>query len=321
MTSAFTTYYTKSNTMKKIFIISCLILALFGLSQITQTVFAEGGTGSIPSSGVTSRIKTLDDALTGLGVGSTATGAWGDWGAMWNRIYSAGIWNATLGDAVEGDVFLSKKFYAGANRTLLTGTFSFTGDAAVGDVVTGKTFYAGSSTKQTGIGPALIDYSLQKNATEDDYLGIYKDEESTWTNEADGTVGALLLSSGEIKKDSRTGLIWSAASSGTYTNSFTALTDGTRPTNGNSVGFCNGLNSDTYGGKTTWYLPTQKELMQAYIDGIYSQDTVFGTTSDFWSSSEYSSDSTYAWYVTLRFGDAHSYDKGNSNDVRCVRRD
>ena len=321
MTSAFTTYYTKSNTMKKIFIISCLILALFGLSQITQTVFAEGGTGSIPSSGATSRIKTLDDVLTGLGFGSTATGAWGDWGAMWNRIYSAGIWNATLGDAVEGDVFLSKKFYAGANRTLLTGTFSFTGDAAVGDVVTGKTFYAGSSTKQTGIGPALIDYSLQKNATEDDSLGIYKDEESTWTNEADGTVGALLLSSGEIKKDSRTGLIWSAASSGTYTNSFTALTDGTRPTDGNSVLFCNGLNTATYGGKTTWYLPTQKELMQAYIDGIYSQDTVFGTTSYFWSSSEYSPASTHAWYVYLDYGSASHYDKGTSNTVRCVRRD
>ena len=307
--------------MKKIFIISCLILALFGLSQITQTVFAEGGTGSIPSSGATSRIKTLDDVLTGLGFGSTATGAWGDWGAMWNRIYSAGIWNATLGDAVAGEVFSGKKFYAGANRTLLTGIFSFTGDAAVGDVVTGKTFYAGSSTKQTGIGPALIDYSLQKNATEDDSLGIYKDEESTWTNEADGTVGALLLSSGEIKKDSRTGLIWSAASSGTYTNSFTALTDGTRPTNGNSVGFCNGLNSNTYGGKTTWYLPTQKELMQAYIDGIYSQDTVFGTTSYFWSSSEYSDDSTNAWNVYLYNGITLNNDKGNSYDVRCVRRD
>ena len=309
--------------MKKIFIISCLILALFGLSQITQTVFAEGGTGSIPSSGATSRIKTLDDVLTGLGFGSTATGAWGDWGAMWNRIYSAGIWNATLGDAVEGDVFSGKKFYAGANRTLLTGSFSFSGDAIESNVLSGKTFYAGNSTKLTGTSTAAapIDYSLQKNATEDDSLGIYKDEESTWTNEADGTVGALLLSSGEIKKDSRTGLIWSAASSGTYTNSFTALTDGTRPTDGNSVLFCNGLNTATYGGKTTWYLPTQKELMQAYIDGIYSQDTVFGTTSHFWSSSENSSDSTYAWYVGLYYGHTYNLDKGSSTDVRCVRRD
>ena len=307
--------------MKKIFIISCLILGLFGVSQIIRNVFAEGGTGSIPSSGATSRIKTLDDALTVLGVGSTASGAWGDWGVMWNRIYSAGIWNATLGDAVAGDVFSGKKFYAGANRTLLTGTFSFTGNAAVGDVVIGKTFYSNNSTKQTGTGPAIIDYSLQKNATEDDYLGTYKGEEATWTNETDGTVGATGLLTGEIKKDGRTKLIWSAASSGTYTNSFTALTDGTRPTDGNSVLFCNGLNSATYGGKTDWYLPTQKELMQAYIDGIYSQDTVFGTTSYFWSSSEISNDSTYAWIVYLDNGFTYYYDKGTSYAVRCVRRD
>lgn len=308
--------------MKKILIIICLILALFCLSQITHTVFAEGGTGSIPSSGVTSRIKTLDDALTVLGVGSTGSGDWGDWGAMWNRIYSAGTWNASLGDATEGEVFSGKKFYAGANRTLLTGTFSFSGDAVESNVLLGKTFYAGTSTKLTGTAAAPIDYSKQKNATEDDFLGGYKDEESTWTNETDGTVGATGLLTGEIKKDSRTNLIWSAASSETYTNIFANLTDGTRPTTGNSVLFCNGLNTATYGGKTDWYLPTQKELMQAYIDGIYSQDTTFGTTSNFWSSSEYSNSSANAWGVYLGDGDTYRDGKGNNNaSVRCVRRD
>ena len=242
--------------MKKSFVlISCLILGLFGLWQIKLNVFAETS-GSSPESSSTSRLKTLSDALIVLGVGSTGSGAWGDWGTMWNRIYSV----------------------------------------------------------------SSIDYSLQKNATEDDYFGVYKAEESIWINETDGTVGATGLSSGEIKKDTRTGLIWSAASSATYTNSFTDLTDGTRPTNGNSVLFCNGLNTATYGGKTTWYLPTQKELMQAYIDGIYSQDTAFGTTGGFWSSSE-SSNSSDAWLVYLRTGSTGINAKGFGYNVRCVRRD
>lgn len=66
--------------MKKIFIVSCLILSLFGLFQLTMEVFAEGGYGSIPTSGATSRIKVIDDALVVLGFGTSESGAWGDWG-------------------------------------------------------------------------------------------------------------------------------------------------------------------------------------------------------------------------------------------------
>lgn len=282
--------------MKKIFTIGCLILGLFGLFQYSIKVFAEGGTGLIPSSGTTSRIKTIDDALIGLGFGTTGSGAWGDWGMMWNRIYSAGIWNATLGDAVASDVALGKKFYAGTNRTLLTGTYS---------------------------APASIDYSLQKNATEDDGAVVYKSEESVWTNEPDGTVGIGVtgLSSGEIKKDNRTGLIWTARSSATYSNSFTELTDGTRPENGNAVGFCNYLNTIEYGERTSWYLPTQKELMQAYIDGIYSQDPDFGTTNAYWSSSERSDGSANAWMIAFNLGAVYGNNKSTAASVRCVSED
>ena len=172
-----------------------------------------------------------------------------------------------------------------------------------------------------------VDYSKQRSQIRDDYdvtAGgtLSQGEESIWTNETNGTVGTTGLSSAEIKKDSRTGLIWSAAStSTTITNSFTNGATA-RPTNGNAVLFCNGLNTATYGGKTDWYLPTQKELMQAYIDGIYSQDTVFGTTRIFWSSTELSGDSASAWYVNWYSGYTdHYYDKSNGYSVRCVRRD
>jgi hypothetical protein len=263
------------NFKKTIFVIACLIVSAFVLFRAGTLVLAEQG-GSSPESGATSRLKTLSDALIASSYGSTAAGAWGDWGAMWNRIYSSATWTATLGDAVIGDVLVGKKFYAGANRTL-----------------------------QTGTAAAPIDYSLQWLETKDDYLGTYKAEESTWT-EVSGSpfaVGATGLATGKVKLDARTGLKWSASStSTTITNSFNAATDGVRPTGGNAIAFCDGLNSATFGGKTNWYLPTQKELMQAYIDGIYSQDTVFGTTNTFWSSSEQSNNSTTAWYVYLYNG-------------------
>lgn len=322
--------------MKGIFIISCLILGLSGLSQLTIKVFAEGGTPPVPDSGATSRIKTLDDALTILGVGSTASGGWGDWGAMWNRIYSAGIWDAVLGDATTGEVFLGKKFYAGANRTLLTGTFSFTGDAAVGDVVTGKTFYAGNSTKQTGTGPVLIDFSLQQYSAIDDHGGPngsgaedYQGEESIWTSDVTN-----------VWKDTRTGLYWSD-NKGSKPNNFTLAScpfftteprsnyNGTDTTNcgaaNNAINYCATLN---FGGKTDWYLPSQKELMQAYIDGMNNKAGTtlanaasFTTTNYFWSSSELSAGATYGWRVNLDYSYTDNAAKGNSNPVRCVRRD
>jgi len=258
--------------------------------KIGTVVLAETG-GSSPESGATSRLKTLSNSLTSLGYGSTSSGGWGDWGLMWNRIYSAG-------------------------------TFSPDGDLTVGEVSPGKTFYAGINNRTQKVGTGTI-YSAQSLATKDDYTGDagYTSEEAIWTNLADGTVGATGLASGEIKLDTRTGLVWSASSTATYANQMDAVTNGVRPTGGNSIAFCNGLNSVTYGGKTNWYLPTQKELFQAYIDGIYGQDNVFGTNEQYWSSSEVSDSSTLAWYVGLQSGYTVYGNKSNAFDVRCVSRD
>lgn len=294
--------------MKKLFTTCCFILGLFGLSQLTIKVFAEGGTGSIPSSGVTSRIKTIDDALTVLGFGSSGSGVWGDWGAMWNRIYSAGIWDASLGDAVASDVVSGKKFYAGANRTLLTGTYS---------------------------APASIDYSLQQFSARDDLAGPpsngaedYQGEESTWTSTVTN-----------VWQDTRTGLYWSN-DRGAMTNSYTAISLNTcdfftTTPRGNYAGgdadcgvainYCATLD---FGGKTDWYLPSQKEAMQAFIDGIYNQAgttlanaATFTGSANFWSYSERSNSDSNAWFYNLSVGTVNIASKGTSYNVHCVRRD
>jgi hypothetical protein len=119
-------------------------------------------------------------------------------------------------------------------------------------------------------------------------------------------------------------LWWTAVSAATYTNIFGNATDGVRPTGGNAIGFCNTLNttpSGGFAGRTNWYLPTMKEIFQAYIDGIYSQDTTFGTINSFASSTEGSGDNTRAWGGKFNYGDVGYYLKTETGlNVRCVSR-
>ncbi len=279
---------------KPIFIF-CTFLAIVGFSlyQLQTKVLAEQS-GSSPESGVTSRIKTIYDSLVSLAHGSESAGGWGNWGVMWNRIRSAAEWVPT-------------------------------GDATEADVVSGKTFYKDSRTQKTGTAPSAFDYSTQKLATKDDYLGTYKAEESAWSEVMSSPFsgfGALNLLTGKVKQDGRTGLWWSASSTGVKTNLFTLSADGARPTGGDALAFCNALNSASFGGKIDWYLPTQKELHQAYIDGMYSQDSVFATTNSFWSSTEYSMDALGAWNLNLYTGSQSWNSKEDAyKSVRCVRRD
>lgn len=305
---------------KKVFVLAALLFVMASVLSIKNFVYAEQS-GSSPTNASTSRIKAIYDSLSSLSHGSDSAGGWGDWGVMWNRIRSAGEW-VPNGNLVAADVLSGKTFY-NLNRTQKTGTLTYSGNAGEADVAVGKTFYSNSGSLQTGTyNPHVSLYTPQSLETKDDYLGTYKAEESTWTNQTDGVVGSTGLSSGEIRKDERTGLWWSAYStSSTITNSFSAATDDVRPTGGNAIAFCTGLNTAVFGGKNNWYLPTQKELMQAYIDGIYSQDTAFGTTGYFWSSTEVSSLSTNAWYVHVNNGLTELSDKSTGWRVRCVRRD
>ncbi len=169
----------------------------------------------------------------------------------------------------------------------------------------------------------VIDYSQQSLQTYDDYSSPASSEEGNWSQ---------ISASPEIWQDERTGLYWSE-SQGTQASGNQFVTtcafyssdprgsyDGTDSNCGASINQCADL---TDGGYTDWYLPTQKELQQAYINGIYNQTSgSFATTSNFWSSTERSDNSSYAWWVYLYHGYTRSYDKTtDSLAVRCVRRD
>jgi hypothetical protein len=218
---------------------------------------------------------------------------------------------------------------------MYSATWKPDGTAAESDVVSGKTFYSNSRTKKTGTMEPM-DFSPEQYVQYDDaHASDYTGEESTWikTSSASGA---------NVYQDTRTGLYWSS-SIGSYTNSFSSPstgkcdffsatprssygTSGTDPDCGNAINACAVLSLSSKDGQsadTDWYLPSQKELKWAYKDGIYNQtSSSFTTTSYFWSSTETSGGSTYAW-IELLF-DGRAYDDGDKADslaVRCVRRD
>jgi len=179
------------------------------------------------------------------------------------------------------------------------------------------------------LGAGGLDYSGQADVIYDDYRKNYDSEYtrpllSDWDQ---------VSTSPEIWKDERTGLYWSAQQGTNTTNSFTIATcdfysmargvyTGGDTDCGNSINRCADLNGTTHGGRTGWYLPSQHELMQAYLNGMYIQTShSFTTTSWYWSSSGVSHSSSIAWSVLLNYGYVDSYNKTSNYAVRCVSRD
>jgi len=293
-----------------------VVFLIFGISlciTLLKNTKAEQMGSSPDSGGAESILVGSYNRLVSKGTnyGSSSSPDWtGNQGTYWNRIIYSATWEPD-GTATEQDVLSSKTFYSGLNnRTIRTGTFSNS-----------------------------IDYSLQQFVQYDDaHASDYTGEESTWinTNSSSGN---------QVWYDTRTGLYWARTESGTYTNSFSSPstgvcdffntgtyptrgsypTSGTDPACGNAINACAVLSlasTEGQSAKTDWYLPSQKELKEAYANGIYNKTSdVFTTTSYFWSSTEDSSLSAGAWGEYLYVGLADFYGKTNDNAVRCVRRD
>jgi len=279
----------KLKTLKaKLFIFSSFVIIAALFSSIVFVVNhtqAEQSSGS-PESGATSRIKTVYDALSVLSYGSDAAGGWGDWGAYWNRIRSAGEW-------VPSD---------GATTT---------------DVKNGVTYHSTSRTQATGTYPNPTSCSTQAyhdssgSGTEANNCSL------TWTVPG----GAA----GTDKQDPRTGLIWSYPlyRNGTVIEFSSTLNTAFSWNNGGANN--QGITAPVAGNRTAiqlcadqgngWRLPVQKELKQAYIDG--SRWNLNQYSNPFWSATEY--DPTNVWYANLHRGYSSNSAQTITYRVRCVR--
>ena len=106
----------------------------------------------------------------------------------------------------------------------------------------------------------------------------------------------------------------------TYRDELTGLEwtddDATTRTWSTAVSYCDGL---THNSRSDWRLPTQKELMQAYTNGIWGQKTALSlSNSNYWSSSTDSNGTSDAWRVYLCSGYTTINNKTTSYRVLCV---
>ena len=165
---------------------------------------------------------------------------------------------------------------------------------------------------------------------------------TTWTNTV--VLNSQPITTQQVWKDDRTGLYWTE-NKGVMDNSFTIANCGffnntvPRGTHwsgsagcGVAINYCKDLQQVAVAGgpiKDNWYLPTRFELEQAFKDNMYNNAgttlanaNAFTTGNWFWSSSEYSGDSTNAWHVELAGGNtARLNGKATVRSVRCVLRD
>ena len=280
----------------KLEIFDKILVSLFLISSLTgfillRYVLAEQYEGT-PSSGVDSIIKEQYEDIVDLGYGIES----GEYPAMWNRIITAGEW------VPEGNI-------------------------STGDVLSGKTFYNNSRTLQTGtlVFPLYADMSLQ---TIDFRNSNASSTWASWTKTSEDP---------EIWKDNRTGLYFSPRSGEALSNSFTVSTcpffstasrgdyDGSNANCGDAINYCANLSIPTHTGgenRTTWYLPTQAEILQGYLDGIYlstNPDWV-GLISQ-WSSTESSSLNAIRASLHNGYNTGFNLLKSSSYTVRCVLRD
>jgi hypothetical protein len=272
--------------------LSAILVAVIlggGITVIAKAETYPGGTDN----GLTSRILSLSNTLTTDGYGSTTNSP--DWGALWNRIATAGEYTPA-------------------------------GNAAVSDVKSGQTFTSNSRTQQTGTYPAPGPCSTE--AYHDSYGAPVTQTTNctaniTWTVRSPSVTGDDSGGTSNTNTDPRTGLTWSkylANSSGTATfaasGGSSAWSWDASGTNNVAVGnktaitLCSSMN-----GGGVWRTPTQKELMQAYIDGSYFN--LSNPSNNFWSATQNSS--TNAWYVSLSSGGTSNNTFATLYSVRCVR--
>ncbi|MEI6054076.1 MAG: DUF1566 domain-containing protein [Candidatus Saccharibacteria bacterium] len=274
----------KNRRLKMVAISLSVIIAIVAVAGISFRAGAESRPGG-SDNGLTSTFLGLYNSLVTSGYGSDTNSP--DLGSMWNRITTAS-------------------------------QFTLSGNATAAQVKSGQTFYNNNRTQATGTYPAPAPCPTQ--AWHDSY-GAPVTQTTNCTNNITWTTPSSVVT-GDDKQDPVTGLIWSkylANSAGTAafvaSGGSTWSWDASHANNiavGNktAITLCSSMN-----GGGVWRLPTQKELMLAYIDGSFFNLT--NPSNYFWSATQVSS--TVAWNVSLSNGYTSYNAFATAFSVRCVR--
>lgn len=337
---------------KTLLIISCLALGLFGIYQLGAVVLAveprpDGGA----SSDSDSRLKVAYDWLVSKGdnYGANDASDWDSastyaWGTYWNRIMEAAAWEPD-GNATAGDVPSGFTFYSGSgDRAQKTGTmFELQANMAYDDwncsgnneentsaCSAGDSEYTGEEgtwalTSSGGTAASVTDNSvtvslISNKVYRDNWTKLY------WTDRTSSDVDNEFSYVDGDDRVNPTGASCNFNSTGTanqYCDNQDPLNAYTEDNDVSAAEFCLNLSLDADGDatpETDWRLPTQKELMQAHING--AANNLPSAAAYHWSSTEHYSSQSYAWHVSLSYGYTNYLPKDfMSRYARCVRRD
>jgi hypothetical protein len=252
-----------------------------------------------PSASPAATMYTLSDIYTRLTTNATATEGnhpFSPSASPASSMYTlTQVYNAI--PTIDANMVASSTTYLGIKGTLLGNMFNGTGQG-----------FAGGSQPNGGVD----DYNNAGSPPSDRYS-------KGWTQCTSGNSYCGTNDSGADAKDNSTGLVWSMPCYGLGCSSFsditpTSYTWGSSGANNNSR-TASQLCSDHSG----WFLPHQKQLMQAYIDGSYGNLEASGVDRYYWSGTTLSYITSYAWNFNLSYGDTNYDAKTGDRFVRCVR--
>lgn len=190
-------------------------------------------------------------------------------------------------------------------------------------VGTGTSYLGVSGTLLGSLFNGASGGASQSNGGSDDYnnggsplSGRYA---KSWTACNSGNSYCSTSDSGADIKDESTGLVWSLPCNGSGCATFSDSSPITYSWNSSAVNNNSRTASQLCSDHSGWSLPHQKQLMQTYIDGSYSNLEASGTIRAYWSATVVSNDSTSSWYTNLSSGETAKAAKTSSNYVRCVR--
>ena len=306
-------------------------LSNLSAGNIKNGVAIAGTTGSYPSAGsplaCADSTADLDLATFDAKIKSAANFEWFD--SLGNRYANAGDTDITAANIANNVTIF------GATGNLVAGGASCTGDGQEGctttstyksvdtsvlstwDIRKGKSaggitgsiaFYKNMANttlfnRTTGTGASAV---LDIYDTIDDYNGdgsSFPTQNPGGWDQATGANWTQVVAS-TVYKDNITGLVWLKDNGSTAVTWEAAIT---------------ACENETSGSRTDWRLPTQKELMQAYTDGIWSQKTNLSLqVAYYWSASSLSDYTTYAWVLNPYSGGTYSLNKTNTPRLACV---
>jgi hypothetical protein len=296
-----------------------------------------------PAPGDASRINSLYKALKTISYGSeSGVGTtWGDWGAMWNRIYSASIWTPSDADAVPADVVSGKTFYAGNNRTIQTGTLILPSANLTNIALTGSPTnytFAGGTYTYNSVGVANAVSSITVTPTGAGVITV----EGTIVSSGQAS-GSIALTAGvektitviatESGKSAKTYVIKVTRTAGptigsSYQGGVIAFIDGTgihgllaapsdqsRNATWAAAGtLCTNLSLGGYGG---YYIPSRTELATLFTNRVAIGG--FSDQYEYWTSVDCGGSGAYYKSFYLWSGTEACQQKTNGIAIRCVR--